>query len=359
MMGKVTPSITMTNDAQSSMSCAEEQNSALLPAGSRSGKLTPSSSAELPGHATASLNKPFVIAASAKLDTFFSHLHRCFQSPADIETVLIFLWSSTQLTSSILDGLDRRAIARHSSTQHPPLTGGMLARLIRLQMIMIPKNGMAPALLSLSQRLRTFSTLTWDTMMFLRLWGLLDMYSWAQRLFLRFQATRGTAATSRAGAGRSSLEQEKSFGGQKVDSAETVIEVCQILSCSAFQALENAAYLAQTNVLVWKPAKIEKVHRRSAQFWGAFVGLELAKLLLEKYKRGRQDLQISFQEKKRVENQEWTREWRRLVATNLAWLLLMFHWGSKKGLLNDLTLSAIATIPGFVRFRDLWRRVAQ
>ncbi|KAF7515559.1 hypothetical protein G7054_g14515 [Neopestalotiopsis clavispora] len=213
---------------------------------------------------------------------------------------------------------------------------------------------LAAVLLELSRRLKTFSALLSETRTFLRLWGLLGMYFWARGLFIRLREARRAAANDEKGAASAAA---------KVDKLEVSLAVSQLVACVIFQGLENGAYLAQKSVLVWQPATIGSAYRWSARFWGAFVGLKLTELFLDRYRRAsvpkRQrmgDKTVAVFER---EEAEWSAEWRKLVSRNMAWFPLTLHWSLEQGLFNELTIGALASVPGCIQMRDLWRRTSE
>lgn len=294
--------------------------------------------------------KALLAAAPSNMDAFLAHLQRCLSTPSGIDTVLLFLCYSTRLSSAALELLTGPAIRRSAkqllalASSLPPST------------TLVFNSGAFPSpsaaiLLVLSRRLKAFSALLSETRTFLRLWGLLGMYFWGRGLFLRLREARLAA--------QSGGEKE----GPKINKLETSIAVTQLAACVLFQGLENGAYLAQKNVLEWKPANIVKAYRWSARFWGVFVGLKLSELFLDRYKRSQVpkrrrmgDKTVAVFEK---EEREWSEEWTKLVGRNMAWFPLTLHWSLEQGLFSEFTIGAMASIPGVIQIRDLWRRTAE
>ncbi|KAI0386165.1 hypothetical protein F5Y04DRAFT_243458 [Hypomontagnella monticulosa] len=311
-----------------------------------SGEPIPSSAAPTPNP------KPFPIkaviaAAPSNIDAFLAHLQRCLQTPAGIDTILLFLCYASRLSASVLETLTRPAIQR-SAQQLLALAASLppSATLVFTAKA-LPGQGAALAL-ALAKRLRAFSLMLSDARTFLRLWGLLNMYFWLRRLILKRKAAK---------------ESEK--GAKADDSVETAISWIQVSTCIVFQALENGAYLSSKGVMGWAPATQRRASLWSARFWAAFVGIEIGKLFYESHKRGQRTRAEKFGDGTKTasqveaEEKEWAGTWRRSVMRNLAWAPLTLHWSTEGGLLGEMAVGAIASIPGTIQIRDLWRRTAE
>lgn len=301
-------------------------------------------------------------AAPSNVDAFLAHLQRCLSTPSGIDTVLLFLCYSSRLSSAGLELLTRPALRRGAerllavAAALPPRATVLFASSgnNNKSATALFASPLAAVLLELSRRLKTFSALLSETRTFLRLWGLLGMYFWARGLFIRLREARRAAANDEKGAASAAA---------KVDKLEVSLAVSQLVACVIFQGLENGAYLAQKSVLVWQPATIGSAYRWSARFWGAFVGLKLTELFLDRYRRAsvpkRQrmgDKTVAVFER---EEAEWSAEWRKLVSRNMAWFPLTLHWSLEQGLFNELTIGALASVPGCIQMRDLWRRTSE
>ncbi|KAI1457121.1 hypothetical protein F4805DRAFT_429645 [Annulohypoxylon moriforme] len=297
--------------------------------------------------------KPFPIrdvlaAAPSNLDAFLAHLQRCLQTPSGIDTTLLLVCYASRLSASVLEALTRPAIRRSANqllaiaaTLPPSATLVFSAKVL-------PGGGVA-AILEVAKRLRALSSLLSDARTFLRLWGLLNMYFWARRLILS----------------RKAKETEKDGeGGQKEDRVERAISWVQMSACVVFQALENGAYLSSKGVLGWAPATQRKASLWSARFWAAFVGVEVGRLFYESHRRGQRTRDEKFAGGKTAaqvqrDEIEWGEGWKKSVARNLAWAPLTVHWSLEQGLLGEMAIGALASIPGIIQMRDLWRRTAE
>ncbi|KAI1772429.1 hypothetical protein F4818DRAFT_425884 [Hypoxylon cercidicola] len=292
-------------------------------------------------------------AAPSNADAFLAHLQRCLQTPSGIDTALLFACYTSRLAASALEAATRPAVARRArrllalAAALPPNAALVFSAKL------LPPSGAALALL-LARRLRALSALLSDARTFLRLWGLLNMYFWARRLVVRWRETKSQG------------EGEKGSGGSsaKEDRVETAISWVQMATCVVFQSLENVAYLSSKDVLGWSAAAQHRAGLWSARFWAAFVGVELGRLAYEARKRGRRTRAERFAGGKTAaevqkDEADWSDAWRKSVLRNLAWAPLTLHWSSEAGLLGEMAVGALASVPGVIQMRDLWRRTAE
>ncbi|KAK0621185.1 hypothetical protein B0T17DRAFT_533208 [Bombardia bombarda] len=130
---------------------------------------------------------------------------------------------------------------------------------------------------------------------------------------------------------------------------DATIAWTQLLLCVSLQTLENGAYLSSKGVLGWSPATQGKAFKWSARFWAAYTGIELGRLAVEG---------LSTSKAAKARTAEETADWRRKFARNLAWAPLTVHWSSEKGLVGDLTVGLLGSIPGIIQIRELWASTA-
>ncbi|OTA60366.1 hypothetical protein K449DRAFT_383824 [Hypoxylon sp. EC38] len=306
--------------------------------------------------------KEVLEAAPSNIDAFLAHVQRCLQTPSGIDTTLLFLCYTSRLGASVLEALTRPAIQR-SAKQLLALAASLppSATLV-FSARALPSHGVA-RILELAKRLRAFSAMLTDARTFLRLWGLLNMYFWLRRLVLARKqkaATTTTTTTTTTAEG----EKEGSAIAKKEDKLETTISWLQLGTCIVFQALENGAYLSSKGVLGWSPATQRRASLWSARFWAAFVGIEVGRLFYESHRRGLRSREEKFAGGKtaaqvQAEEMEWNDAWKKSVARNLAWAPLTVHWSMENGLLGEMAVGALASIPGVIQMRDLWRRTAE
>ncbi|KAJ4304265.1 hypothetical protein N0V88_001878 [Collariella sp. IMI 366227] len=276
---------------------------------------------------------------SSNLDAFLARLNKCLSTPSGIDTVMLFICYTSKLSSAILSSLSKSALRRSAREwialvaslprgttvvfSSPTATvGGKTA---------IP-SAAALALL-FSKRLAALSGLMSEARLILRLWALLGMYFWARDLL------RKTFSSS-----KDASEKQSTPKSTKLD---TTIEFLRLGLCIILQSLENGAYLSARGVMSWTPAQQGKAYLWSARFWAAYVGIELGKLAAER-----------FGPATTIKTQEEKSEWKKKAAKNLAWAPLTLHWSSEKGLVSELAVGALASIPGFIQIRDLWASTA-
>lgn len=201
-----------------------------------------------------------------------------------------------------------------------------------------------------------------DFRVFVRLWGMLGIYTWA----------RATLLTP-----VSSVAQET--GSWKPRILRTVTWA-QIASCALFQVLENGAYLASKGVLTsegWSGeggAGKEREMRWwmwSSRFWAVHVGLEIVRLWIL-YRRSRKQSALSSStekekevmadgekegklllEQKKREDSLW---WRDLVS-NVAYMPMTLHWSveEERGILSDWGVGLLGAVAGGALLVDAWK----
>lgn len=192
-----------------------------------------------------------------------------------------------------------------------------------------------------------------DFRIFVRLWGLAGIYSWA----------RGTWH-----------DPLPSGAGTKERMVRNVTWA-QIVSCMLFQILENGAYLSSKGALTsasWtgEAGKIRenKWWMWSSRFWAAHVFLELIRLyvlwLYKDYnseaKEEKQKIEDGEKEGKLLveEKQRETWLWWRDLASNIAYAPMTLHWSVEEGFLSDAGVGLLGTIAGGALLVDAWRGTA-
>ncbi|KAI1354595.1 hypothetical protein F5Y01DRAFT_311794 [Xylaria sp. FL0043] len=343
--GETTPSDSTKTSVMSSS--LEITSTTDLPTGDP----VPSSVAPTPAPKPAPFPLRSLLAATpSNVDAFLAHLQRCLSTPSGIDTVLQIVCYSSRLTAAVLTTLVQPALQR-SATRLIALAAALPpSTTLIFDAKALPSSSVA-FVLNLAKRLKALSGLTSEARTILRLWGLLSMYFWGRRLVLnwRQQKKQGEDGTNTK---------------SSATTFETSIAWSQLAACVAFQALENGVYLSSKGVLEWAPATQGKMARWSARFWGSFVGLELIRLFYESSRRARRTRAEKFAGGKTVavverEEREWAETWRKTVVRNLAWAPLTVHWSLEQGLVSELAVGALASIPSIIQIRDLWRRTAE
>lgn len=322
-----------------------------------SGEPVPTSGAPLPKPKPIHLKGLFQTAPS-NIDAFLAHLHRCLQTPSGIDTLLLFIGYTSRLSASVLQALTGPAIQR-SAKQLLAIADALppSATLVFATTKSFPFSPSVALVLRVAKRLKALSVLLSEIRTFMRLWGLLNMYFWGRGLVLKWRQSKNPPQSS-------SDEKEKAAKTAPTDKVETTIAWAQLTACVVFQSLENATYLSSKGILLdWAPATQGRAARWSARFWGAFVGIELGRLLYESHKRGQRSARERIGSRTVAEaerdEREWGEAWRKSVVRNLAWAPLTVHWSLEKGLVGEMAIGALASIPGVIQMRDLWRRTAE
>lgn len=190
-----------------------------------------------------------------------------------------------------------------------------------------------------------------DYRIFVRLWGVVDLYAWA----------RDTWRSPLAG---DANRKERLVRGTTWGA---------IATCVLFQVLENGAYLASKGVLTGEAWAGEAGKRRetwwwvwSCRFWAAYVGCELVRLGIERAYReerlemvgdGEKEDKMMVEQEKRIARQRNFTWWKELIS-NLAYAPMTLHWSVEEGLLSELQVGIFGTIAGSARLVDAWRKTA-
>ncbi|KAF2011258.1 hypothetical protein BU24DRAFT_453847 [Aaosphaeria arxii CBS 175.79] len=193
-----------------------------------------------------------------------------------------------------------------------------------------------------------------DYRIFVRLWGLAGIYTWAR-------------ATLLAPAPKDRRE--------KVLRA---VEWGEIVASVGFQVLENGAYLSSKGALTTSGWAGDEGKRRearwwvwSSRFWAAQVSLEFVRLFVkwlyfegelgvkggEGVDDGEKEGKIRGEERERVWREEKQLWWRDLV-NNMAYFPMTMHWSSETGLLSDAVVGFCGIFAGGVMLRHRWKATA-
>ncbi len=241
-----------------------------------------------------------------------------------------------------------------------------------------------------TRRLRALTDLISDVRVFMRLWGLLGIYSGARQTWFH----------------------------PPQDLVTKRIVWAQVLASAAYQYLENAAYLAQHGILDWESSKQAKAWLWSARFWAVYVALDLGRLwrvknlqqrrikkeVMEKVqsddcKEKEQTLpeegegekkpsaseagqeeqasegkeMASVQErgqetqlhesddngkKNEREKKKMIETWWRQFYVNAAYAPLTLHWSLEGGMVGELWIGVLGSAAGLVGLKQLWREAA-
>ncbi|KAF4504410.1 hypothetical protein G6O67_007861 [Ophiocordyceps sinensis] len=277
-----------------------------------------------------------VAAAPSRADAFLAHVHRCLQTRAGADAVLLFLCYASRLTGSLLETLSRpilRLSARRlvaAAFKLPPATTVVLSATA-------PRPPLAALALRLGGRFKALSAVISETRTVGRLWGLLGLYFTAKRLVLK------SCASCRQRPGEKPHDDAEGL-------FDTLVVYAQLISLVVFQAAENLAYLSSKKILPFAPATQGRLSMVSVRSWSLYIGMELGRLLVDRSRRasggaGTKDV-------------AWASDWTKSFTRNLAWAPLTMHWGTPNGLLPDVVVSLLAAYPATGSMLDLWRQTA-
>ncbi|PHH82993.1 hypothetical protein CDD83_3093 [Cordyceps sp. RAO-2017] len=280
-------------------------------------------------------------AAPRSADAFLCHLQRCLQTRAGADAVLLFLCYASRLTGSVLETLSR-PILRHSARRLvatafklPPSTTVVLSATA-------PQPPLAALALRLGGRFKALSAMISETRTVGRLWGLLGLYFAAKRLLLKSCASAGKPPRRPDDEKGAEAEADRLF--------DTAVAYAQVASLVVFQAAENVAYLSSKKILPYPAATQYRLSLLSVRAWGLYVGMELARLLVERSRK--------MTSGAAAKDADWASGWTKSFTRNLSWAPLTVHWGLPGGLLPDIVVSLLAAYPATGSMLDLWRETA-
>lgn len=193
-----------------------------------------------------------------------------------------------------------------------------------------------------------------DFRVFLRLWGLLGIYSWGVSTYLTPPGDRRVRAIT--------------WG--------------QVVACALYQGLENGAYLAGKGVLAWKEDRIARAWVWSGRAWCAYVALELARLGYEWEeltgqelgRRARKPVEVKEtgvvgtegevvgkgeleMRMNKVEDEglkeKWGK-WYRDVGVNMAYAPMTVHYSLENGILGEGAIGGLGAVVGALSIGQAW-----
>jgi len=306
---------------------ASEQPPAPLPSGAAaSSGSSGGSSSKIPSKAGTMLAR-----TPPALDAFIAHLHRCMQTPAGIDTVLLFVAYASRLTASALDAATRTALRGRLAALllAIPARGGSTT-------VVVKTPAAAVKVLATSARLRALAALLSEARMVMRLWGLLGLYLSLRKL----------VAHTWAGKGKEN-DPEKARQ-QRLDG---LMAWARLTLGIAFQVLENAGLLAHKGVLNLRPATAGWCMRWATRAWSAGTFVEIMRLLVEHSRKQAGDVSSA-------EYRKWKEGWTGDFVRNAAWAPITVHLSVDKGFVSEPVIGGLATLAGWIQMSRLWRETA-
>ncbi|EOO01600.1 putative peroxin 11c protein [Phaeoacremonium minimum UCRPA7] len=300
--------------------------------------------------------RALLAAAPSNIDAFLAHLHRCLQTPSGIDTVLLFLCYTSRFNSAALTSLSQ-SLLRRSARELIALAFTLPPRTTVL--FSVPgkspgKSAAAELALLLAGRLKSLASLISELRMMMRLWGLLGMYFWGKGLANKLLAARQAKVTTDGG----EKTGDDAAAAPKESPLVTAVAWTQWLSCVVFQALENGAYLSSKGVLGWSPQAQARAYSIGTKAWGVYVAVELGRLAAEIVAKRRAAREPSVSAADAESAKTELVGLRTEFVRNAAWAPLILHWSSEKGLVSDMTVGLLGSIPGVMQMRRLWRETA-
>jgi hypothetical protein len=256
--------------------------------------------------------------AGKRLDLFISKLSIILSTPAGQDSFLKTLCytaqfaaaglatvGSAQIESKIKSLADRAAISL--------LPGDTLIAYLPV-----------PALVRTAPRMRALSSLISDFRAFARLWGLLGMYAWAKGLLAR-------------------------------PPADPVLKIAawgQVSAYTAYQFVENRAYLAGKGVIPREGRLILGDWLWSSRMWMIGVGFEFVRLL-RVWQLWQRAGEAKTEEEKAKRKSE-VAAWRSDLLINVSNAPLTVHWSVAGGKLTEGQVGFLGGLTGWINFIERW-----
>ncbi|KAI9883062.1 MAG: hypothetical protein M1823_005173 [Watsoniomyces obsoletus] len=323
----------------------------------------------------------------SRTDDTISRLNKILSTTSGTDTLLLTTNYSLLTLLTCLDIYSRRRLER-TAVAVAEKASAVVQLLPGETLIAAVTESSTSRLTRTTRRLRALTDLISDVRVFLRLWGLLGVYSGARQTWLN----------------------------PPRDLVTKRIVWAQILASAAYQYLENTAYLAQHGILDWETSKQAKAWLWSARFWAIYVALDMGrlwrvknlqerkvakemiesvKLDAEKEKQSEsegagekkemneesvpeaeaeqeevlkeeketlsvqpKDVQMQQRDDGKAKKKEMIQKWWRQLYVNAAYAPLTLHWSLEGGMVGDLWIGILGSAAGLVGLKQLWREAA-
>lgn len=258
--------------------------------------------------------------------------HRVLSTTTGLDTTLLTINYALVLLHSQLDALSthRLSVAANALVEKASTT-------LLPGETLIAALAAAPSsrLVRTSKSLRALADLIADFRIFLRLWGLLGIWSWG-------------AATWRE---------------PPQDRVLRAVAWAQVLANAVYQAMENAAYLGSHGVLRMSEATQNRWYAVSSRFWMAHVVLDFGRLARMRQLRHRRGDRVGVEKEERdgagkVQMVKEEAKWWSEAYVNAAYAPLTVHWSLEQGCLSEAWVGFLGTIAGLVGFKERWQETA-
>ncbi|KAH8170704.1 peroxin 11C [Sarocladium implicatum] len=269
---------------------------------------------------------------------FLSHLHRVVQSRGGNDITLLWLTYTSHLSADLLS-----LLANPVAHLPAPLLTSKAARPLLLLSRLLLKPGTLPAAvtLQLAARLKAFAVTLSEVRIFARLWGLLGIYFGAKAAIDKRKAQ---------------IAADPAAANSPEARFDSYVNIAQLVTLVAYQALENVAYLSARKVIPLSPYLTGRLGKWSVRSWMVYIGLELGKLLVD---RARHVPKRAYDAESVKEEKEWQKNWSRDFLRTLAWAPLTVNWSLEQPVLPSLAVSAFAFYPAMGMMKDLWQSKAE
>nr|POF13579.1 uncharacterized protein c1f12.04c [Quercus suber] len=262
------------------------------------------------------------------------HLHRVTSTTAGLDSTLCLVSYTltllhSQLTRLLAQQYTRLALELATKTAPSLLEGEAV-----FAQLEAPRTRLSETTLAAKRLGDTIA----DVRIFLRLRGLLGIYAWGCDAY---------AHPSR-------------------DPAVKLLVGAQVAVNTAFQVLENVAYLVSKGVIrgqVWKDREA-KLWAWSCRFWVAHVVLECVRLLRVRGMGWREELGAQSDVDKQdvsTRSKELEKRWHREFYTNAAWFPLTLHWSfvdPAHSPISETMIGAFGMVAGWSGVRNAWAATA-
>ncbi|KAH6896815.1 hypothetical protein B0T10DRAFT_475163 [Thelonectria olida] len=266
----------------------------------------------------------------ASFDNIITRVDRLIHSREGLDITLLFAAEATRLLGAVLELLSKAASLK--STRVFVALASILPRpILRALSSAFSCRQFTTSARDISERLQTLVVILEEWQILSRLWGLLDIWM----------------STKDAGDESSQVQNDE----QSVTKLDTALVVMHRISLASFHLSEATAWLSSKNVLKWSPEVQDRLLEWAARSWGAFTGVELARLLVEWYRKR--------QAGDGPDHDEWRHQWRKEFMQNLAWAPLALHWSRlPEGWLPEILVALFGIYPAMGYMKEIWKDTA-
>jgi hypothetical protein len=260
-------------------------------------------------------------------------LSKLLSTPGGIDSTLCTICYTLTLLHSRLSVLLDRRLQSFASTVAKNASEILLPG--ETVIATIPAPAPFARLMRLTDSSKKLASLISDFRIFVRLWGLLDMYAWGRA----------------------------TWTNPPRDKMLRYLEWARVISNVGFQYLENGAYLAQHGIINMADKKQTQWWLWSSQFWALDTTLNFVRLARLRQLRKQEDkkqIETEGGDEKELKLQRRQAEvqWLKSVIVNAAWQPLTIHWSLEKGAISDPWVGIFGMVAGGIGLRDKWRATA-